>query len=209
MCMSILTPLESEAATKNSVTNLLKLYRQGKYSKARTMAKKLPKKANKRYVKNMSKKMKRAYLKKVKSFKSSKKWYSGGQKDIKGYIWGYYLTDIDNDKKTDLIIKHGTCEADVMISVYMYKKGKVKKIGTEAAGHTSFYDYPGKKGVIAMYGHMGSEDIGILRVKGKKLVWESVGGRYVHSGNYINMPYVLNSHWSPKGAYYLNFNSLK
>ena len=209
ICVSLLTPVQSEAAAKNSAANVVKLYRQGKYSKARTMAKKLPKKASKKYEKNMSKKMKKAYLKKVKSFKTLKNWSSSGKVPKNGYIWGYYLVDIDNDKKTDLIVKHGTCEAEVMISVYTYTKGKVKKIGTEPMGHTALYDYPGKKGIIVMWGHMGGEEMSILKIKGKKLVWEYVGGRDVSSKKYIQMPYTLNSHWSSKHVYGANLNALK
>ena len=209
MCMSILTPLESEAAVKNNMTNFVKLYRQGKFSKARTMAKKLPKKASKRYERNMSKKMKRAYLKKVKSFKTVKDWSGSGKVPKNGYIWGYYLTDINNDKKTDLVVHHGTSASNEYVSVYTYTKGKVKKFGTVQVRSGELHDYPGKQGVIVTTCLKHHESMRILKVRKNKLVWEKVNERAVPSGKYIKMPYALKDHRSSKYIFGVNLKPLK
>lgn len=209
MSLSIITPIESQAAIKNNIGNVVKLYRQGKYSEAKKMMKKLPKKASKKYAKNMSKKMKKAYLKKVKSFKSMKSWSSAGQTPKNGYIWGYYLTDINNDKKTDLIVHHGTSAAREFVSVYTYTKGKVKKFGTVQVRGIELHDYPGKQGVIVMACLKYSENMSILKVQNNKLKWEKVNTRSVPSGKYIKMPYKLADHRNWKYAYVVNLNPLK
>ena len=120
--------------TNNSVSNAasygsamektLKYYRQGKYSKAETYNKKLPKVITENCVKKMSSKMKRAYLKVVKKYPTDYSSTSGK------YMWDYYLSDIDNDKKTDLLIHYGSCEADVKLIVFQYKKGKAGGVCT-------------------------------------------------------------------------------
>ena len=206
MSLSILTPLESQAAMKNSMGNFVKLYRQGKYSQAKKMAKKLPKKASKKYAKNMSKKMKGAYLKTVKSFKTSGDYMNPPKK---GYIWGYYLTDINNDKKTDLIVHHGTSAVNEWVSVYTYKKGKAKKVGTRQVRSVEFFDYPGKKGVVVTSFRKYEENIHLIKVKGNKLVMEKVATRSVPSGKYIKMPYRLNDHRYSMYSTNLNLSDLK
>ena len=116
--------LSVQAATAKSdgqnMEKLLKYYGKNKISKAKKYNKKLNAYAKEACVKKMSSKMKKAYKKIV------KKWPVDAPTGT-DYLWGYYLTDIDNDKKADLLVQVGTCEADARTHVYKYKNGKVSE----------------------------------------------------------------------------------
>ncbi len=68
-------------------------------------------------LKKMSKKQKAAYKKIVKKYGNS----FSSTKLGKEYLWGYYLADLNKDKKAELLIKYGSCEADVITYIYTYK----------------------------------------------------------------------------------------
>ncbi len=165
--------IPAEAVSYN-MKSYLKAYKSGNFKKANKIAKKLPKKA-KSYNKYMSKKMKKAYSKKVVGTKN---------------ISLYYLCDITGDKKPELFMQTGTCEADYRIKVYTYKKNKVKKIGSFFGGHSYLCDYPGKKAVLLAYGHMGSESLSVIKYKKGKLKAKHVNGRYSET-DYTRVPYSL------------------
>lgn len=160
-----------QASAKSDIDNVLKNYKKGKISKAKKYNKKLSKKASKACIKKLSKKAKKAYLKAVKKYV-----FNGPSSSMKS-LWGYYLADMDGDKKAELLVKHGTCEADVKITVYKYKSGKAKKVGSFYSGHTTYYAYPGHAGVIAVTGHMGYESVQTITLKGGKLKTKSYGSR--------------------------------
>ena len=63
------------------------------------------------------------------------------------------------------------------ITVYKYKSGKAKKVGSFYSGHTTYYAYPGHAGVIAVTGHMGYESVQTITLKGGKLKTKSYGSR--------------------------------
>lgn len=160
-----------QASAKSDIDNVLKNYKKGKISTAKKYNKRLSKKASKTCIKKLSKKARQAYLKTVKKYKFNSK--SPSMKSL----WGYYLADMDGDKKAELLVKHGTCEADVKTTVYKYKSGKVKKVGSFFSGHTSYYDYPGHAGVIAVWGHMGYESVQTISINRGKLKTKSYGSR--------------------------------
>lgn len=201
--------LSAQAATAKSdgknMEKVLKYYGQNKYSKAKKYNKKISKIAKESCVKKMSSKMKKAYKKVVKKW-PVKMGYS------KDYLWGYYLTDIDNDKKAELLVQIGTCEADARVHVYKYKKGKAVKIDTIAAGHTSFHAYPNHKGVIFYWGHMGYESISVITIKNGKLSGKGIGSRDLNKGgNWLNLNCALDDHVSYDSNYnrILDLNDLK
>lgn len=68
----------------------------------------------------------------------------------------YTLYDMDKDGTLELIIKYGTGEANFLISVYAYKKDKLRELTDDISGsHTSFaYDYVADQLVLAQR-HMG------------------------------------------------------
>lgn len=171
-----------------NMSKVLKYYGAKNYNKAQVYAKKLPKTANESCVKKMSSKMKKAYRKVVASQHTFR------EPDAKNrYLWDFYLTDIDNDNKADLILYYGSCEADVEIIVYQYKSGKAKKVATCPAGHMAFYAYPNAKGFVILQAHMGTEAIYLATLNGKKLKLKLIGSRNCVDGG-LSLRGVLKTH---------------
>lgn len=179
-----------QAAKEDKCQKILYMYKNKQYAKVKKMCKKLPKNANEKCVKNMPKKMKQAYLKKASSYRDSDQGLSG-----QNYMWGYYLTDINNDNKAELLIEYGSCEADVRLIIYYYKNGKAKKVGTTYAGHCTYFAYPNRNGMIEALQHMGGENIRLVTLKNSNLKFKKIGGRMVKNVNqYIVFPYKLDNH---------------
>lgn len=178
----------AQASVKSDADNMLKYYKKGNISKAKQYNKKLPKNASKTCIKKLSKNAKNAYKKTVKKYKINAPLG-------KEYLWGYYLVDMDGDKKAELLVQHGTCEADVRTTIYTYKSGKVKKITETYSGHEGYYAYPGHAGVICVFGHMGYENVATMVIKKGKAVVKSYGGRDLNKGgNYFPFKQALYSH---------------
>lgn len=184
-------------AAKPNMKKVVNLYTKKKYKKAEKLAKKLPKTANEKAVRKMSSKMKKAYLKKVKAYrKNTGSFPYGGS-----YLWDYYLSDIDKNGVPELLLRYGSCEADVRLLVFTYKKGKAVKIGEAYCSHSSFYAYPSGNGLIVHSGHMASEYVRKLSVSNGKLKISKIGSeRFVDfqkpNQTYMIFPYALKSHVS-------------
>lgn len=190
LCVFITTmdtgKMESQAAVKASLSSMIKEYKAGHFRKGAKIAKVLPTKANEKCVRKMSSRMKKAYRKKVKSFNTNM--YAS-----KPYIWDYYLTDINKDKKTELLITYGTCEADVRTLVYKYSSGKVKKIGEFYCAHSSFYHY--SNGILIHWAFMGMESIEQVYFENGKLKTRTIAQHDAQSSEYlIVLPYALKNH---------------
>lgn len=76
----------------------------------------------------------------------------------------YALYDIDNDKIPELIFNHGTCEADMMVTVYTVDlDAKLKKVGEVGGSHAVFAEDdsedPANRAFVLVQGHMGSMTI--------------------------------------------------
>lgn len=194
------------ASVGSNMTKILKYYKNKNYTKAKKYCKKIPKTITEPCVKKMSSKMKKAYLKVVKKYVAK----SGDPLGV-GYLWDYYLTDINNDKKADLLINYGTCEADVQLYIYQYKKGKAVKVASTSSGHTSFHAYPNHKGIIAHNCHMGGEFISVLTLKNGKIKVTNYGDRYLETGYYLNLRATLKSHTKYDKNYkrYYTYGDLK
>lgn len=164
---------EVQASAKSNADKMLSYYKKGAIKKAKQYNKKLSKKASNASIKKLSKKAKTAYRKIVKKYKVDTSIYSS-----KPYLWGYYLADMDGDKKAELLVQYGTCEADARTVIYKYKGSKAKKVAQTFSGHTAYYAYPGHAGVIAVTGHMGYESVVTLTLKNGKLKSKSYGSRY-------------------------------
>lgn len=185
-----------------NMKKVLKYYGQKKYSLAQKYNKKLSATAKEPCVSKMSAKMKKAYYKAVKQ-------YSTDSSSGKPYIWGYYLTDIDNDKKADLIVKAGSCEGDCMFYVYQYKKGKARKIGLADAVHAEVYAYPNHNGVLIYGGVTQYEWISMLTVKKGKLKVKSIGSRE-NVYPYFGLRCAVSSNAKAVGTgYTINYSALK
>lgn len=193
------------AAEKASMTKILSLYKNKKYSKVKKMYKKLPQNASEKCVKNMSKKMKKAYLKKVKKYKK----YS--QAENEEHIIDYYLTDITNNGKAELIIRHGYGDIGTSsCTIYKYKKGKAVKIGTILTVHTALYAYPNHAGVIGLQRTMGHEAVEKYYVKNSKIKTIHLGSRedLPRCEDYIDLPYMLDNH-RPSGEVDVSYKALQ
>lgn len=72
----------------------------------------------------------------------------------------YAFRDMDADGIPELILKHGTCEADFEIHIYRYDEDcELRDLGMFGGGHTTFgYDENTGKFVI-IWGHMGAASI--------------------------------------------------
>lgn len=184
--------ISRETKDGKNMQKTLHYYGKKQYKKAQKYCNKVSKRASESCVAKMSPKMKRAYLKIVKQYKVSS--FTGK------YMWGYYLTDIDNDKKADLLVKAGSCEGDVRLYVYQYKNGKVKKVGSTAAWHTGFYAYPNHNGIVGQEGAQGEEWMYWIRIKNGKIRKKLIGIRRF-TGKWFSMRCALNSHISYDANY--------
>lgn len=183
-------------AAKPNMKKVVNLYAKKKYKKAEKLAKKLPKTANEKAVRKMSSKIKKAYLKKVKAYRKNNAIFSYSEP----YLWDYYLSDIDKNGVPELLLRYGTCEADVKLLVFTYKKGKVVKIGETSSGHSAFYAYPNENGLITREAHLSYEYVHKLSISNGKLkITEIQFGRFVDfrkpNQTYMPFPYELKSHY--------------
>ena len=197
LCSSVSVQAATEKSNGTNMARVLKYYKKGQYSKALMSNRKLSKTSKEACVKKMSSKMKKAYRKIVKRWPVSHDIFSDDS-----YLWGYYLTDIDNDKKAELLVKVGTCEADVKVLIYKYKNGKASRIGSFYAGHTTLCAYPNHKGIILYWGHMGCESLSLVTVKNKKVTQTSYGSRDLNKrGTWLSLRCSLDSHVSYDSNY--------
>ena len=210
VCVMMAVPIYPQAASASSnVTKMLNYYKNKEYAKADKIGKKYAKKlANeKKYRKQLSSKARKAYKKVLRSYSlyDSNHW-------TRAYLWNYFVKDLDGKGMPELCIYYGSCEADVRLRVYGFNGGKAKMITQASLSHSSFSDYPGKKGVVCSYGHMGSQGVSVLTLKNKKISLKSYGGHnYASYGknkayDYIDFPYNFPSHveykHSNKGGYH-------
>lgn len=199
--------LPVQAATKPSLSSMVKALKAKKYTKAKKIAKKLPEKANEKCVRKMSSKMKKAYRKKVKSFRLFNVHSSNP------HMWDFFLTDIDNDRKAELLVKYGTCEADVRMLVYKYNKGKIRKLGEFYCDHMSSICHY-SNGILIESTHMGYQVIYQVYYKNGKLKTTTILSRNGYVNNYpnylnIRLPYALKSHVVySSGSYKLDLKDL-
>ncbi len=143
MCCFTLGGVTSHASTKSNMDKMVQNFCKKKYKKAKKYNNKLPKFASESCVKKMPKKMKKAYRKTVN--KACKKY---------GNIT-YYLTDMDNDKKAELIVQHYSDRMGYYV-VYDYKGGKAVKLGSIFSdGYNKLVSYPGHKGLLISLEHKG------------------------------------------------------
>lgn len=92
------------------------------------------------------------------------------------YIF-HCICDVDQDGRGEYLIQTGTCEADYMLQCYKYEDGKAKLIGEVGSGHTSVHQYPGHKGIILEYGHMGGEALTVVTFGEGEPKYTQIGGR--------------------------------
>lgn len=198
--------LLAQASEKVNVKKGLDLYQQGKYREAKKQFKKYAKKASESSVKNISDKMKKAYLEKVLKYQTFSE--AAKSTESREYIWDYYLTDINKDGIAELLIKHGTSEADCLITIYTYKKNKAIKVNNISGGHSVLYAYPDGNGFIRLTGQMGYETITRVTLQESKVTEKKIGSRDIGTGSYMDLPFELESHISSDGLN-IDYSALK
>lgn len=186
------TVKKKKTTLKTSAKNMLSLYEKRKYSDAQRMAKKLPKKANESCIRRMSTKMKQRYSRVLSSY----------FKPNRLECQGYFLTDINKDKVPEMVVKFGSCEADMQIDVWTYKNNEEIYCGMLGAGHSGYYAYPDGNGMIQQYGQMGYEQLYKVYMSGTRVKVKKIG-RERSGGNYFELPYRLDDHyrWDSYGSY--------
>lgn len=174
-------PVNSYASDSSNVTKMLTAYKKHQYKTAEKYAKKIKSTKSDSSEKKMTVSMTKAYANVL--LNTSKK-----------FIWdGAYFVDMDGDNKAEMILPHGTCEADAVAYVYKYKSGKAVKVGKFNYGHTMLVNYPGHKGVICMTAHMGYEKIFTVCLKNGKISYTNYGNRDIGMGDYLSLK-PLNNH---------------
>lgn len=171
-----------------NVGGFLKSYKQKNYTRAKKQAQKLPSKAKEQCVRDMNDAIKEAYYEKVDLYLESYN-YDGDP-----WLWDYFLTDINKDCIPELMIRYGTCEADVKSIFYTYKNGKAVKIGSEYISHAAFHAYPDGNGLIVATGHMGYETLKKIFLSNGKIKMQEIGCRDVGKDAYMDVPYQLKTH---------------
>ena len=193
----LITPMSPKASPTSNVKKMLSYYKKKKYAKADAIGKKCKgTEANeKKYRKKLSKKARKAYRKILQSYSIDSSIMS-----LNAYLWNYFVKDLDGKGMPELCIYYGSCEADVRLRVYGFSKGKARFIDEEYCSHGAWCDYPGKKGVIYVYGHMGAQSVAVVTLKNNKLNFKSYGGHTFGSYeknrdyDYIEFPYRFPSH---------------
>lgn len=196
--------ITTEAASKKETyKKAVKYIKARQYNKAQKNFDKLPDGANEACIKKMSSKMKKAYRNVVKKYAGNK------ASSFKPTLWGYYLTDINKDKKPELILKYGTCEADVKAIVYSYSKGKAKKVGSFKCGHSSFYYYPLGNGFVMQESIQSYEEISIVKMVNGKLK-STILKKFAMTKKYMSISYKLKDHtsWGANHKWLLDYRPL-
>lgn len=81
---------------------------------------------------------------------------TGAQNDGAASV-SYALCDLDGNGIPELLLKHGTCEADFVISVYTVgDDGKLNDIAELGGSHASFGYSEDGGSLVLIYGHMGN-----------------------------------------------------
>lgn len=183
MCMTIIFSMSvinnetTSASQRSNMKKVLKYFKAKKYKKAKKYAKKLPKYANEKCVKKIPSKMKKAYNAKFNKL--------GNKAEAS------FFTDVNNDKKADMLVLYGTCEADLQIRLYTFYNGKVVYKAKTGGGHSAYNAYPNHKGFIRHYAHMGYESLSVIKYKQGKLVEKVIGSRDCGAKPYLNLGCML------------------
>lgn len=151
----------ADAAKKGSMKKVVSYYKQGKITKARNEAKKLPKTVG--------------YGLTCPGFLGDYGEEYLDAIDSKSNVQAIYLADYDQDAYSELFIMSGACEADMMLDCYdVYYDdytddfyGEVRRSWSVNASHATIHAYPETHSIILMSGIQGYEQMVIVNSKGK------------------------------------------
>ncbi len=208
-CLMATSAFASDKSDGAVMKKVLLAFKSGDYAQAQEYAGKLPRYAKEQCVKNMSKKMKKAYKKVLKSYKPKLVSSSWG---IKRYdcVTAYYLTDVNNDGIADLLITYGST-IHCKLYIYTFKAGKAVKIHeSNISDDRAIYAYPAHKGIVYQDAKQGGESLIVLKFSKKKQKETIYGSRYTSS--YLDLGLRLDRHTrysSKKSMYVINYSALK
>lgn len=166
----------------------LQAYAKGDFKEAERLAKKQHRHYRYAGVDKMGQAMKKAYKNVLKT----------------GDISAYYLADLNNDGKIELVYIRGEIEASMRLYAVGYAKGKIVHYGSTAAGHSAYYAYPDHAGLVSLTGQMGYEEISLIRISKGKLQKKTLNHRE-DVKSYLPLGEALNSHLDQNGELNKNF----
>ncbi len=121
----------------------------------------------------------------------------------------YCIYDIDKNNVPELIIKHGTCEADYQYSFYTYENGNSKYLYTTKGSHTSLVGYPYGNGIITSCHYYRESEYSLITLNNGTINEQTIDPEaydadnesylleYNSDGkkNYVNDPTALNAYF--------------
>lgn len=172
----VVPSLPAKASEQSDMETVLSDYTAGDYASAKAANEKLPAVSKEACVKKMSAKMKKAYKKVIAGYKG---------KPTTWFAFYYYLTDLNNDGKAELLVYAGKTAATTKLRAYQYKGGKAKKIAEESGGAQGagleryFCEYPGHEGFIIYVRNsmVMAEEIEVVTVQDGTFHHETIGQR--------------------------------
>ncbi|MDO4632670.1 MAG: hypothetical protein Q4B01_02305 [Eubacteriales bacterium] len=203
------TAFASEKSDGARMKKVLKYFKAGNYELAEQYGSSLPKYASEKCVKNMPAKMKKAYRKVLKSYKP-KVAYTIGESKFYNSVMAYYLTDVDNDGKAELMITYGS-GVNANFYIYRYTSGKAVKVyDGYISSNRTLHAYPKHKGFIYHDAIQGGENLVVETLKGSSLKSKDYGHRMAYP--YLTLGLELDGHSSystAKHRYVLDYSPLK
>ena len=92
--------------------------------------------------------------------------------------------------------------ASMPVKLYKYKNGKAVYVDKFYCGNYSFINYPGHKGIIIHYTHMGYETFSTIYLKNGKIKSTDYGSRDAGMDDYVNLK-TLSYHMTSNGNWNL------
>ncbi|MCI7813968.1 MAG: fibronectin type III domain-containing protein [Lachnospiraceae bacterium] len=173
-----------KAENNVSYHKVLKLYQEKQYAEAQRIANMMPSQANEACVKNMPENIKKVY------YNLANEYYAkSGYFDVT-MMWGYFMTDINNDGVAELLIDSGMGTLSRTLKVYTYQNGKAVKVGEIVSGKRAFFAFQGANGLIVWELDNGVETIIKVILRNNTITSTYIGARPgMSNSTSIKLPY--------------------
>lgn len=188
--------MSEEDIAGNKMGEIIKYLRGKNVTKVRSLNAELPATIEESCVKTMSADMKSAYRKEIQAWEN--KTNSMGNY----YFSDYWLTDVDNDGLTDLLLSLQPDMADARIAVYRYVNGSIMNMGN-IYGATC-HAYPKHNGVVLEDARQGYNWFSLVTYSNGQLKTEQLCTLdFTSGGNNIGLRNNLKSHRQWNGSRYV------
>ena len=169
LSVTLISVSASAASYEELMTQYLLSHKAGDFESAQYYADILGEAPRDSSLAKMSAKFKNTYRNFV------KKYSSGYYNKPYNKILGYYLADLNGDRKPELLIdSFDGSEAGHFLFVYRFKNGKVKKVGKTDMSSSVAFAYPGK-GVVVIFARMGLCHVRRMYIENNRLKEEDYG----------------------------------